>query len=122
MFYTFNQNNSGGVFHRNDNVDELVVIEANSATQANDIAQEIGIYFDGAGDCLECCGHRWQSVSQLDGTTFPSLYGDPMNERTFIEFGRTCIFHFLNGRKLKVSKAERNIESLPGLVEQLKIG
>lgn len=34
MFYTYRQNNSGGVFEVNDNVKHYVIIEADSAIEA----------------------------------------------------------------------------------------
>ena len=64
MFFHFNQNNSGGFFDIDDNVRQCVIIEADNADHANDIAREIGIYFNGISrgrDC-ECCGDRWYPV------------------------------------------------------------
>lgn len=78
MFYTFRQNNSGGVFEVNDSVKHYVIIEADSAEEANDIASEnTDIYFNGVDknmDC-ECCGDRWFVVDELDGTETPTIYG-----------------------------------------------
>lgn len=64
MFFHFNQNNSGGFFDIDDNVRQCVIVEADNADHANDIAREIGIYFNGISrgrDC-ECCGDRWYPV------------------------------------------------------------
>lgn len=61
MFYSFNQNNSGGFFNTDLFVRELVIIEADNAEHANTLARNIGIYFNGVSsnrDC-ECCGDRW---------------------------------------------------------------
>ncbi len=79
MFYTFNQNNSGGSFHYDPNVgiSHFVVIEADNAVEANARAESIGLYFDGWGDC-SCCGDRWYSVEDGeygDGTETPQ-YSD----------------------------------------------
>ena len=57
--YEFHQNNSGGNWQ--ENMAEVVVIEANSAQEANDKLVALGGYFDGVEngyDC-ECCGDRW---------------------------------------------------------------
>ncbi|RYD50460.1 MAG: hypothetical protein EOP83_23910 [Verrucomicrobiaceae bacterium] len=67
--YHFRQNNSGGSFHtdRKKGIGPNVYIAAETPEKANFRAVEIGIYFDGAGDC-ECCGARWSSASQWDET------------------------------------------------------
>lgn len=68
-FYTFYQSNPGGYFIKNDKVAEYVIIQAESSYEANDKAEEIGIYFDGIKkglDC-ECCNDRWYRVSEWEG-------------------------------------------------------
>lgn len=75
MFYTYNQNNSGGRFHIDDRVAEHVIIEAYSSTHADSLAESIGIYFDGVRmnqDC-RCCGDRWYPA--YEGTETPKIYG-----------------------------------------------
>lgn len=60
-FFEFNQMNSGGSLHIDNNVTSHVYIEAINATHANSIAEEKGIYFNGVEkgiDC-KCCGDRW---------------------------------------------------------------
>ena len=56
--YRFYQNNSGGRTVTNDDVARDVFIEAHTYREANALAEAVGIYFDGAGDC-PCCGNRW---------------------------------------------------------------
>lgn len=83
MFYSFNQNNSGGSFVIDDDVAHYVIIEADSADAANERAESIGIYFDGCEtgyDC-PCCGDRWYSAwSEDEGQETPSIYGKPLAE------------------------------------------
>ena len=81
-FFEFTQNNSGGSFSVDKELCHRVVIEAESAEEANNIASGMGIYFDGcdAGHDCPCCGDRWYSVDDSDGDTFP--YTD-FGERTF---------------------------------------
>lgn len=78
-FYLFTQNNSGGSFHRDENVDEYVIIQAYSAEHANSIAEDIGIYFHGVykGRDCECCGDRWYCVNDDydEVTDQPEIYG-----------------------------------------------
>jgi hypothetical protein len=74
MFYTFVQNNSGGNFFG----PHYVIIEANSAEEANNIAEsEASIYFHGCEDGRDCtcCGDRWHPVNAEDGTESPQIYG-----------------------------------------------
>ena len=68
-FYTFSQSNPGGYFIKNDKISEYVIIQAESADEANDIANDVGIYFDGIRkkiDC-SCCNDRWYRVNEWDG-------------------------------------------------------
>lgn len=70
MFYEFCQNNSGG-YHDLDQsrgIGPIVFIEANSYQEANDKAEEIGIYFNGCEEGLDCdcCGDRWYPKDSYD--------------------------------------------------------
>jgi hypothetical protein len=95
MFFTFNQNNSGGVFHEDDNVDNYVIIEADNFTEANERAEGVGIYFHGCSkglDC-DCCGDRWSKMWHGDeGDKVPSIWGEPLEDTD-----RAWIVHYKNG-------------------------
>ena len=82
-FFDYRQNNSGGGFDFDDDkgVSLTVIIEADSAEEANDKAQSIGLYFDGAGDC-STCGYRW-SDAYGKGDDVPSDYGTPISDTDF---------------------------------------
>ena len=54
MFYTFTQNNSGGCFDADDEITHFVIIEADNANLANELAELVGIYFDGVNDGRVC--------------------------------------------------------------------
>lgn len=83
MFYTYNQNNSGGRFTVNKSVGQYVIIEADSPSQADDAAEvRAGIYFDGCDngrDC-NCCGDRWYRQYSEDGTKEPMIYDKTIEE------------------------------------------
>ena len=66
--YLFHQNNSGGVFVIDDKLCPRVYIKAVSAEEANKKAEEIGIYFNGVINDIDCpcCGDRWYPVSEGD--------------------------------------------------------
>lgn len=79
MFFTFDQNNSGGSFEFDGKagISHYVIIEADSSGQANDKAERIGLYFNGCEnerDC-DCCGDRWSSAYG-DGRAVPSVYSE----------------------------------------------
>jgi len=65
-WYRFDQNNSGGFFHMDEDVAHYVFIEAYSTKEANQIAKNIGIYFDGCREGMDCdcCGDRWYPVDE----------------------------------------------------------
>ncbi len=70
MFYTYNQNNSGGRFTKPS---KYFIVEANSANVANAIAEDNGLYFNGCetgGDC-PCCGYE----ADGNGDAEPLIYG-----------------------------------------------
>lgn len=107
MFYTFKQNNSYGSFEMNNKVTVFVIIEAQSATVANALAEDIGIYFDGEDDC-PCCGDRWHEAYG-EGNDDPTLRGDtPLyyyNEKYSVDWVEDanqayCYVYYLDGRKV----------------------
>lgn len=61
-WYRFDQNNSGGFFKGPAMV---VYVEAQSAREANQRAQTVGVYFNGSADC-SCCGSRWKELWRED--------------------------------------------------------
>lgn len=86
-WFDFNQNNSRGVHDFEDltygrGISVHVIIEADSAEDANKRAEEIGLYFGrykSGLDC-ECCGLRWTKESQGEpGDDQPSIYGKPLS-------------------------------------------
>ena len=97
MFYLFDQNNSGGDFHHDSSngIGYRVIIEADSADQANEIAENIGIYFNGCYDERDCpcCGDRWSPAYVGDGTECASEYGGLDTGG----FGIPSYIHYENG-------------------------
>ena len=104
MFYTYDQNNSGGDFILNDRVTYTVIIEADSPSQADLKAEEIGIYFNGCDDGRDCpcCGDRWYPKHDDDGTTTPEIYGKhpKKHNETFSKKGEAyCYVYYKDGNK-----------------------
>lgn len=65
-FYHFRQNNTYGRWSEDDRVARNVYIQARTAKEANKKAKEIGIYFNGCEDGIDCdcCGDRWCEVHE----------------------------------------------------------
>lgn len=102
MFFEYIQNNSGGSFIANGDVDVYVIVEAMDAEQANFRALGIGIYFNGCDsgfDC-PCCGDRWTEAWEDEGTETPTLYGKSVldSPRSYGD----VIIHYLDGRVIRV--------------------
>ena len=72
-YFKFRQNNSFGHFVGTP----LVFVQADNAADANSIAQDHGIYFNGVADGVDCdcCGDRWYPVHDDDAQAQPSSYG-----------------------------------------------
>lgn len=76
LWWTYNQNNSGGSFYG----PQYVFVQARNAAEADFLAEQSNlVYFDSSGDC-DCCGARWYSAVDYgyseDGTIEPTLYGE----------------------------------------------
>lgn len=82
-FYTFRQNNSGGSFYG----PRYVIVEAGSADEANRIAEDHDVYFNGCmtGMDCSCCGDRWYACDESDACPQPMIYGDalPLDADTY---------------------------------------
>lgn len=101
-FYTFYQNNSGGSFdiNFNDGIGKYVIVEAINSDNANDIAEKIGIYFDGCitGNDCDCCGDRWYRVSDNDANLNPMIYNDGVYFYIEKKKDRPIAIHYLDGK------------------------
>ena len=73
-FFKFRQNNTNGFFIGQ----KLVIIEADSAAEANRLVLEAAsdVYFGHRpGDCPDCCGPRWSPLADHeDGEASPVYY------------------------------------------------
>lgn len=118
MFYTYRQNNSGGVFDVDENVKHYVIIEADSAKEADEKAESIGLYFDGVEKGIDCpcCGDRWDKADDPDfginGTEKPEIYGKSalkfIKENEFTIWKEEAIVYYKNGKVEVFSPKEVN--------------
>lgn len=76
QYYTFRQNNSGGHWTG----PRYVIVRARSQSEAEMLAEENGVYFDGCknGQDCSCCGDRWSRYAEVNDT--PMIYGQPAEE------------------------------------------
>lgn len=104
-FYTFDQNNSGGVFvyDKERGITRYVIIEAADEKQVVDRAEEIGLYFNGiaAGTDCPCCGDRWSHPWE-DPTDAPEVWGVPVENvdrpRFLRDDQKEIAVHYADGR------------------------
>lgn len=97
-FFQFRQNNSGGSFDidTESGIGVNVIVEADSAEDANRRAESIGLYFDGEGDC-DCCGNRWSNLWEREkGDPEPRIYEDTVTPEPVGEDSISFI-HFKDG-------------------------
>ena len=107
-YFHFSQNNPGGSFDVNEKVAHHVIIQAHSADEANRLALEVGIYFDGCstGQDCSCCGDRW-SPAYGEGDETPMIYdSDPATYKAwFMKPGQPmCHVYHLDGSKTTYRK------------------
>lgn len=78
MFYEVNQNNSGGSFDVDDKVCHRLFIEANSEKEALEKAEELGCYWYGVAEGIDCpcCGDRWSTYLREISLTFNHYVND----------------------------------------------
>lgn len=110
-FFTYRQNNSGSEWVINDALSHIVIIEATSAAQADELAIRKGIYFDGVSrsrDC-KCCGDRWNQASDAYGTGIPTIYSESLSEyveNLLVDKGRfyykEVIVYYSSGNKVAI--------------------
>lgn len=99
-FYTLDQNNSGGYYIQNNNVDAFVILEAETLDQFNEIAESI---LDNYRSYCSCCGQRWSDswIDEEDGNDEPMIYDKPI-EQFYDNFwcrGTKVIIYYLDGSK-----------------------
>ena len=66
MFYSYSQTNVEGTYIRNENISELIIIEANSLEEALKYESEHLFLFENHNDFCSCCGFRFCSLDPED--------------------------------------------------------
>lgn len=115
MFYDYNQNNSGGSFHYDESagISHCVIVEADDARHADYLAERIGLYFDGSGDC-QCCGDRWSSKNDSyysdKGSESPSIYGEPIQFGVPFKTTGSYAYKWIDGYEAFVHYADGTVK------------
>lgn len=112
-FYTYYQNNSGGSFDYDEKigVGHIVIVEAPSAEDANQLAKnrEMCLLCSAGCGCCKCCGPRWSQAEEGDGTAEPMIEGEPVGDYRYRlgigVLGHTyhAFVHYANGRTVAYS-------------------
>ncbi|MER2039995.1 MAG: hypothetical protein ABS944_17765 [Solibacillus sp.] len=107
-YFTAHQNNSGGYFIQNDDVKEVVIIQAENAIIANKLLLQITEEYS---EYCSCCGERWDEFwDDSEGTDVPEIYGTSVYETSESLFRKSAIIYHANGRKeiVEFSKKDGN--------------
>ena len=77
MFYLFSQNNSYGHFDVDDRLCHRLFIEADSEKESIEKAEDLGCYWDGVAEGIDCpcCGDRWYDNPDCVDDNRLSSYG-----------------------------------------------
>ena len=96
MFYTFMQNNSGGYFIQNEDVDVCLIVEGYSKKDIERRAEKI---VENYSEYCPCCGERWNIniFDELDKE--PMIYDMPIHEYNSKCTDEKAIIHYLDGTK-----------------------
>lgn len=96
-FVTFTQNNSGGYFISNEEVDQFVIIEGKCF---DDIINKARTIFNNYREYCECCGERWDDDYKYfdDLNTEPLVYGKSVYKYNSLWGGKAIIYR-LDGTK-----------------------
>ena len=106
MFYSFRQNNSGGDFVIDSDVDLHVIVEAEDNGAACDIFEQHSGYFDGVDKGLDCncCGDRWSRYTddyeKLNIETAAESRRDFTDKTPHPRLTNDCIVYLADGRTL----------------------
>lgn len=112
MFYSISQNNSGGSFIQDDNVDQIVIIEADTAKEAEEYLDDL-VNMNGYNDnSCPCCGDNFYvGFYEGDASDHPKTpYGEDLIvsklEGFSAYYSRFAVIHYKNGQKKRYDRLE----------------
>ncbi len=97
QWWCFHQNNSGGYFIRNNQVDDFVFVQAKTHKEAVSMVEDAIIE---NSEWCECCGERWSVEWDDESSSLPTHYGDCAfsDKAGLYNWGGGAIFYFNDGR------------------------
>lgn len=102
-WYTISQNNSGGYFIQNEDVNQYVSVQASSRDEAEDKLEEITSDYS---EYCSCCGERWYWYD-LEGFDTPMYYEDsPLFSEEPSHYRKEFVMHYADGRKFTCKVGE----------------
>lgn len=113
MFYTYRQNNSGGYFIKNEDVDVFVIVEGSGH---EDIQRRANKIFKNHSEYCSCCGERWLTDISWDNLdSKPMIYGESVYRvKDNYYKGNKAIIYYENGEKetvvIKEEEVKRDLE------------
>jgi hypothetical protein len=95
-WYTVNQNNSGGYFIQNEDVNQYVSVQARNPEEADLRLEDIT---ENYSEYCSCCGGRWYWYD-LEGFDTPTYYeGSPLFSEEPTHYRNEFVMHYADGRK-----------------------
>lgn len=102
-WYTVNQNNSGGYFIQNEDVNQYVSVQAISLEEAELRLEDIT---ENYSEYCSCCGERWYWYS-LEGFDTPTYdEGSPLFSEESSHYRNEFVMHYADGRKFTCKVGE----------------
>lgn len=104
-FWGINQNNSGGYFVENEEngICSYIIIEAETADEAENKLRELGEKVDGFWNYCSCCGERWYvDFDEDEGKEEPCYYEDPVTSVVESFFTTYVYVHYYDGTFKKI--------------------
>lgn len=105
-FYTYRQNNSGGsfVYDKTKGISINVIVEANSKEEADNKAEQIGLYWNGVEEGYDCgcCGDRWSNF-YIETKDTPQVWDQDVSteyktDYIWMKNKEEVFIHYLDGR------------------------
>lgn len=98
LWYMLDQNNSGGYYYKNKDVQPYVFIQAQSKEEATAKAERIVAQYS---NYCPCCGERWSTDFYYDeGMDAPEIWGQSLDKKPKYSFhsNGVVLYHF-NGKR-----------------------
>lgn len=105
LWWDEHQNNSGGSFDRDDDVDHVIMIQAPNSNEAD--RKLVEVTEDTRHGWCECCGERWNYSFWGNGNPVPTSYSSAILDEGYSDWwGGGVILHTYSGLVLRTIDGE----------------